>query len=133
LDLKISSTNANFRLGQLAGGEPDEAVLRQSLEADRAEQLLGRRELGEQPLEVAAAEHLREAADERRLRGARRAEQEHVLAGEHRREGAIDDVLALGELRHQVGAKLIDLLVHDEPPERRRATSFPRSPFKWLT
>jgi hypothetical protein len=55
------------------------------------------------------------------------------LPGEHRREGAVDDILALGELRHQVGAKLIDLLVHDEPPEWRRATSSPRSPFMWLT
>lgn len=37
-----------------------------------------------------------------------------------------------GRMRHQAGAQLIDLLVHDEPPERRRATSFPRSPSMWL-
>ena len=84
-----------------------------ALRRHRPEQLLGRRELGEQPLEVAAAERLRDGADERALRGAGRAEEQDVLAGEDGARGAVDDVFALGEARHEVGAQGCDLVHGD--------------------
>ena len=108
LALKISSTKAKSASGQLAGDDAGEAVLLQRLERDGAEELLGRGELGEQALEVGAAEGDGDGADQRRLGGAGRAEQQDVLAGEDGGQGAVDDVLALGEAGGEVGAEVVD-------------------------
>ena len=81
-------------LGQLAGDDPGESVLLQGLERDGPEELLGGGELGEQALEVAAAEGLGDGAGQGGLGRAGGAEEQDVLAGEYGSQGAVDDVLA---------------------------------------
>ena len=95
-------------LGQLAGDDAGEAVLLQGLHRDGAEELIGRGELGEQALEVGAAEGDGDGSDQSRLGSSRQAEEQDVLTGEDGGEGAVDDVLALGEVGGEVGAEGVE-------------------------
>ena len=75
-----------MRLRQLVGGEAAIVVGLERAQADGAEELLRRREAREQPLEVARARDApADLVGEHRLRGARRPDHQHVLAGEQRR------------------------------------------------
>ena len=95
-------------LGQLAGDDPGESVLLQGLEGDGTEELFRRGELGEQALEVAAAEGLGDGTGQRGLGGARGTEEQDVLPGEYSSQGAVDDVAAFGESGGEFGAELRD-------------------------
>ena len=72
---------------QVAVDEPFVAVVLQRLQRQRAEQLLGRREARQQPLEIArAVEGTVQAPRQFALGGARRADQQHVFAGQRRQQ-----------------------------------------------
>jgi len=96
------------RLGQLAGDDTRVPVLLERLEADRPEQLLGSRELREEPFEVAAAEGLRDGAHERALRGAGWPDEQDVIARENGAERTVDDLAALGEAGVELLPELVD-------------------------
>ena len=74
--------------GQVAVDQALVAVVLQRLQRQRAEQLLGRGEAREQPLEVArAAEGAVQPPRQFALGGARRADQQHVFAGQRGQQG----------------------------------------------
>ena len=71
--------------------------LAKRLDVDRAEDLVRLREPGQQVLEVARVDEPREVPDQRRLGGARRPDDEHVLAG-HQRDQQETNQLPLVEV-----------------------------------
>jgi hypothetical protein len=88
----------HVRLGKLVRRHAPVLVALERRERDRAEQLLGRREAREQPVEVAGAvEAAAELLREHRLGGAGRAHEEHVLSREQRGERGVDRLVAFDE------------------------------------
>ena len=88
----------DVRLRQLVRRQPPVVVLLERLQADRSEQLLGRREPGEQPLEVVRpGEPAADLVGEHRLGGARRADHQHMLRCDKRHERAVDELGSLQE------------------------------------
>ena len=124
-----------MRLGQLVGGETPVVVALEGLQADGAEELLGRGEARQQPLEVLRA--LDATADfvrEHRLGGARRADHQQVLAGEQPDQRAVDEDVAFQELLPQLvpnGAQQIPRRRHAARIRLACRRSQPRG-FAWL-
>jgi hypothetical protein len=88
----------DVRFGQLSGRDAPVLVGFERLQADRAEDLLGRGELGEEPLKVERSLHApAELVGEHRFRGARRTDEQDVGAGDERDQRPLDHVAALGE------------------------------------
>jgi hypothetical protein len=85
-------------LGQLARGHALVAALLQRRQAHRPEDLLGRGELGQQPLEVhGAADAATHLLGQHGLGRAGRAQHQHVLLGQHRGERAVHQLVAFDE------------------------------------
>jgi hypothetical protein len=91
-------------LGQLAGRDPAVLVLLEPGDADRAEQLLGRREPGQQAGERGAAQPPHHGLHQQALGAARRADQQDVLPGDERRERQVHLRVALDQGGRQLGA-----------------------------
>jgi len=93
----------DVRLRQLALGHPGVAVLLEPLERHRAEQLLGSREAGEQPLEVARpADAAAQFVGELALARPRRPHDEHVAPGQQGAQQPVHHLLSLQELFAQL-------------------------------
>jgi hypothetical protein len=98
------------RLRQLVGDDASIAVVLESLQAHRVEDLFWRREFGEEALEVASTKSLCDSARERALTRARRAEQEDVIAAKQGVESSLDQLAALRELGGEILSELLKLL-----------------------
>ena len=89
----------DVRLGQLVRGHAPVVVVLEAAQADRAENLLGRAELGQQPLEIVGAlDPPAELVGQHRLGRAGRSDDEHVAARKERAERAVDQFGAFLEV-----------------------------------
>ena len=84
------------------------ATLAERRDVDRTEQLVRLGEARQQILEVARVDQLREHVDHRGLRGARRADDHHVLAGDRRHRHQPDDLLLVEELRAHLASEVLE-------------------------
>ena len=93
-------------LRELVGGHPPVVVLLQPLQAHRAEQLFGRGEAGQQPLEVPGAfDAAAQLVREHRLGRPRRSDDQQVPGREQGRQGAVDEFASFQERLPQLVAK----------------------------
>ncbi len=108
------------RLRQEARGHAFVAVLLQGGDGQRAEQLLGHREAGQQALEVARpGERQVQAPRQFALGGAGRTDQQRVLAGQRRQERQPHDATALDEARLQMVEQGRQALAQTDSGNRR--------------
>ena len=120
-------------LRQLVGREPAVVVLLERLQADRAEQLLRRREARQQPLEVGGpVDPPADLVGEHRLGGAGRPDHQHMLRRDERHERAVDQLVPLEEDLLQLvpdGAQDVTRRRHErriaEPARGRQARNTP--------
>ena len=93
------------RLRQLAGRDPSVLVEFESAQAHRPEDLLGCRELGEQPGEVVGAlDAAAQLVGEHRLGGARGTDEQEVLAGDQSGERSLDHLGSLEKTAPEFGS-----------------------------
>ena len=102
-------------LGEHPGGDRGDGPLAEPGQVDRAEDLVGLGEAGQQVFEVPPLDRRGELADQGRLRRPRRPVEEQVLAGDDRQGDQVDDLVAADEPALQV----VDH-VGAEPLDRRR-------------
>src|SRR5262249_20834216 len=80
-------------LWQHALGPPTVNPFRERGGVQRAKEFVGLGKAGQQVLEILGVDKPRKQTDEGRLGGARRADEHHMLAGDHRDEEQTDDLL----------------------------------------
>lgn len=100
----------NIRFRELVRGHAVEGIVFQPLQAEWSEQLFGRAELGQQPLEVArTVDCLAQQVREHGLAGARRTEKKDVRARDESRETSLDLRFALDQNAVQLRLQRLDL------------------------
>ena len=98
-----------MRLGQLVHRDAPIVVFLEAFEADRAEDFLGRAELGQQPLEIVRAlDAAAQLVGQHRFRGAGRPDHQHMVGGQQRSQRAIDQIGAFEEAAIQFVADARD-------------------------
>src|SRR5215469_14302584 len=87
-----------MRLGQLMRGDAPVVVLLESLQADSAEDLLGRAELREQPLKIVRAfDSAAQLVRQHRLGGSWRSDDQDVIRRQQGDDCAVDQIDTLEE------------------------------------
>ena len=98
----------DLRLGQHGLGLARVGAFAEGADVDGAEELVGLGEARQQVLEVARVDELGEGAHQRRLGGAGRADEEHVLAGDDGDEEQADDFLLVEEVLLHDARRLLE-------------------------